>query len=130
MRRSRGFTIIELAIVLSISAVLVPLCFMFVRALTTRSDLATFDLEVASTLRSVHEQLELDRTRPACAVKWTLEAGALTRTASAECGGTLVLARDVKSLERIAGGASVVLVKRLAPEHEVTREIFVAGVVP
>lgn len=129
-RRARGFTVVELAIIISISALTVPLCFLFLRTLIARSDLASFELEAATTLRSIHEQVELDRTRAKCEVKWTLEGDALTRTSSADCGGTQVFARGVKSFERVAGGASVQVAKRLSPEQDATRTLFVPGVTP
>lgn len=127
----RGFTLVELAIVMSLSAILVPAAFMFVRHLTARAELATFELEVATTLRAVAEQVELDAARPACATaKWTLDGEALTRTASAECGGAQVFARRVRSFERVAGGAAVVFGLRVSPELTVTREVFVPGRLP
>lgn len=134
MRRAprRGFTLVELAIVISVSAVLVPAAYQFVRSLTARADFAHFQLDAASTLRAVSEQLELDRLRVQCSgeVKWSVEGEALTRTASPACGGQQVFARGVLALEREAGGARLVLTRRVSLEVSHQVELFVPGVVP
>lgn len=117
--KRRGFTLVELAIVLSITSLLVPLLWLFVRQLETTLDLASWHLESAAAVRTVSEQLEGDR-RNTCNAHYALEAGALVRSADEHCGGRVVLARGVSRFERVPGGVELTLARRLTPT--LTRE--------
>lgn len=112
----RGFTVVELAICLSISALLVPLCFMFMRTLEARVDLAHFHLETVEAVRTLGEQLERDQAGR-CEVHYAVADSALLRQAPAECGGDQVLAKRVTRFERVPGGVELTLTLRLS-EHQ------------
>ncbi len=112
--KKRGFTLVELAVVLSITSLLVPLVWMFVRQLETTLVLASWHLESAAAVRTVTEQLEGDQ-RNACHAHYALEEGALVRSADERCGGHVVLARGVTRFERVRGGVELTLTRRLTP---------------
>lgn len=111
MRRS-GFTMVEMAIVVSILGVLVPLEFALLRTGLNDSRQANFRVTAAEQAREVGEALQLDsRTGtlaageritftgegPCHPVEYQLVDRLLVRAA---CGGRQALARNVSSLSR------------------------------
>lgn len=128
--RRRGFTMVELATCLSISALLVPLCFLFLRTLSARHERALWQLETAAAVRTLSEQRELDRGQTACAAAYELVADTVVRSASAECGGSLVLARGVSRFEQGADGVTVTFFLRTLAERTETLDVFLPGGAP
>ncbi|MFZ5439875.1 MAG: prepilin-type N-terminal cleavage/methylation domain-containing protein [Myxococcota bacterium] len=120
----RGFTAIELAVCLSISAVLAPAVWLFSRSLHAPVARGQWYLESAATVRAVAEQLALDQA-PACHARYALEEGDLVRVADASCGGRLVLARGVQRFERVTGGVELTLALRLRPDQVHEKTIFI-----
>ncbi|MFT3711910.1 MAG: hypothetical protein QM817_30080 [Archangium sp.] len=121
--KRRAFTTVELAICLSISALLVPACYLFIRTLQARHDRALWQLEAASSIRTLSEQRELDRVaRPECAVTYRLDGDKVVRSA---CGTELVLARHVTKFEQNASGATVAFTLRDSETQAQTFEVFI-----
>lgn len=119
MKGARGFTAVELAVCLSISAVLVPSVFVFARSLESTQRVARWHLENADAVQRIDEALQRDAQRGvveqgalawggACPVRYVVtEAFALERQAGEACGGTQVLATGVRSLTRVPGGVAL-----------------------
>ena len=112
MRSERGFTLVELSIVVSIFAILLPAIFLFERSFESAALRADAALDAAAGMRSFSEELRLDlRTlhlgpedlalSGGCGtVRYTIVDGALVRDAGSECGGRRALARHVASVTR------------------------------
>lgn len=132
----RGFTLVELAIVLAIFAFLTPLAYMAGRALLENFERAAFDLQVAESARTVSEELQLDlRTMKLqsgdgvllkgagdCAeASWEVKGAALIRTPKANCGEPRALAKSVSAFRSTAAGMELVfaLPQRGGVVHEV-----------
>lgn len=120
----RGFTLVELAICLSVSAVLVPLAWMFVRSLDVHVATGHWQLEVAQAVRTVAEQLERDQPGT-CHAHYALRGADLVRTADAACGGEQVLATRVSRFERAPGGVRLDFSSTLMPERARAVSFFV-----
>jgi prepilin-type N-terminal cleavage/methylation domain-containing protein len=120
----RGFTLVELAICLSISALLVPLVFVFVRSLDGHVSHGQWQLEVAQAVRTVSEQLERDQAST-CHAHYALRGTDLVRAADAACGGEQVLATRVSRFERQPGGVQLDFVQVLSPERSREATFFV-----
>lgn len=114
-RRRRGFTLIELAIVLSISAVMVPLVFVFHRQLESAQLRAQGRLEAAAGAAAIAEELRRDTfpgsrsgphsfVRAGCEVRYRLENRVLFRRADEACGGSRPVARKVLALDASSPG--------------------------
>ena len=132
----RGFTLVELAICLSITTLLMPLIYRYAIAIEDRSVLGLWHLETADGVRTVAEEIRLDAGRSstvegtdlrfrtaACEVQYTLsESQVLVREATAECGGTRALARDVEALTRTAGGVDITFARIMRADrtHRIT----------
>lgn len=112
-RAASGFTLIELAMVLSITALLVPLIFAFHRQLETAQLRAQGRLDSAASIRSVVEELRRDGLSGwrsgersfragACEITYVVEEGVLFRRTTEPCGGSRAIARRVAALE-VAG---------------------------
>jgi hypothetical protein len=136
MRRRAGFTAVELAVCLSISAILVPSVFLFVRHLETTQRVARWHLETASAVQRLDEALQrdaqqgaIDPTAPlawggACPVQYAVNGdSALERHA---CGGTQVLATGVGEVKRVAGGVEVTFVLALREDLLRRSAVFLA----
>lgn len=129
--KTRGFTAVECAIVISISAILVPLGYLLLREVTATSEDAFFRLDVANAVRALGDQLEADAARTECEAHWRLEPdGALVRSARESCGGEQVVTRGVSRLERVADGVELTFEKALRPDRTVTVDVFLAEVMP
>ena len=136
MRRARGFTAVELAVVVSISAILVPLVFVFASQLETTARIAQWHLDNAAAVQRISEALRQDaRSGPRagdalawggpCAVRYVVtEAFALERQAAASCGGKQVLATGVRSITPVSGGVELSFVLPLAENDARKTEVF------
>lgn len=134
MRRASGFTAVELAIVISISAILAPLIFLFARDLETLQRIARWHLETAASVQRIDEALRQDARGGArteltfggpCAARYVLtEAFTLERQAAEACGGTQVLATGVRSMELVTGGVALSFVLPLREDLSRKTEVF------
>ena len=132
----RGFTLIELAICLTITAVLVPLIYAYARDIDDRSTLGIWHLDTADDVRTVAETLGRDARQHTgaggdplslrigdCAVQYVVDdAQNLERRTSEPCGGTRVLARGVAALTPTAGGVDLTFARRMRVDrtHRIT----------
>lgn len=135
MRRARGFTMVELAIVVSIIGLVVPAAFLLVRSFAVQQQRALFHLEVADATRSISEELRADLRTGALAdgdglqltgkgecfpVTYRVSEGVLVREAPVACGGSRAIARGVQRLTRTRAGLAVQFVLADDPVVEVT----------
>lgn len=112
--RRRGFTMVELAIVITLLGILVPLIFMLFHVGAADFQKANATLEAADQLRDLSEELRLDLRTGTLAeaglridgeggcfpVTYRLAETTLVREAPAACGGSRGLVRHVRTLER------------------------------
>jgi len=133
----RGFTMVELAIVVTLLTILVPLIYMLFRLGAADFQKANATLDAADQVRDLSEELRLDaRNGQLAATGLTFEgAGAcspityrlvgtsVVRDAPAACGGARALVRHVTALER-AGALVTVRIAQL-PE-----DLPIAVVIP
>jgi prepilin-type N-terminal cleavage/methylation domain-containing protein len=136
MRRARGFTAVELAVVVSISAILVPLMFVFARQLETTARIAQWHLDNAAGVQRVAEALRQDaRSGPRegdqlawggpCAVRYVVtQSFALERQAAESCGGKQVLATGVRAITPVSGGVELSFVLALSEQQSRKTEVF------
>lgn len=132
----RGFTAVELALCLTIAAVLVPLVYMFGARLEDNAAVAEWQLDVAESARTVAEELRLDARRGlptgdtvgflsgACLVRYEVTDSALVRAAGEACGGSRGLAGTVESIAWVAGGVEVVFARVLRPDRAVRQAVY------
>lgn len=125
----RGFTAVELAIVLSVAAVLVPVVYGFVAHTEDQTQLGHWHLDSAVGLRTAAEELGLDARRGealdgdevgfqvgGCAVRYRVnDASSLVRDAPEACGGPRGLATSVESVAWGRGGVELVFARTLRP---------------
>ena len=139
---NRGFTAIELAIVISISALVVPAIYLFDRSLEEQRAIGLWHLEVADQSRTAAEALHADRRAlnlpsrtglrfegpGTCApVEYAVTPGrTLVRRAPASCGGGTTLATHVTSFNRAPGGVTLKFAFELKPEQAVNTDFFIA----
>lgn len=137
----RAFTVAELAISISILAIVVPLVFHTATGWEENHALALWHVQTADSLRTVTEELRLDAwggevlesgegelrfERGDCIVRYAVDpAGTLVRRAVAPCDGTRALARGVSSLERVPGGVEIVFSRVLRPSRVHRSRVFV-----
>lgn len=135
----RGFTVVELAIVLSISIILIPLVYSGVHAIAETHALGLWHLHSAEQLRTVTEELRLDARagaavqgtpltwrRGACLVSYRVdEHGVLSREADEACGGTRALATGVTALDPVEGGVELELTRILRPTRREHTRVFI-----
>lgn len=135
--KTRGFTLIELAICMSILALLLPLVWVFGRTLEAEHRDVVSQASSARELRALTEELRLDlRTRSlksttglvlqgagSCAlVEYALAGEVLERRAGPDCGGTRAVAAPVQSVRRDGALLEVVFAHHSGREPErVTR---------
>lgn len=133
----RGFTMVELAIVVTLLTILVPLIFMLFHLGAADFQKANATLDAADQVRDLSEELRLDARNGqlaatglvfegagACSpVTYRLVATSVVREAPVACGGTRALVRNVTALER-AGSLVTVRIAQL-PE-----DLPIAVVIP
>ena len=140
--RQRGFTLIELVIIVTIAAVLVPIIYSFAWHAERQVILSQWNLEVADAVRSVAEELRLDARagrlldgeelrfeRDDCTVAYAIREHSLIRQGGPRCGGDRGLARSASSLLRVPGGVDLTFERALRPDqvHRTTVFIPVGG---
>ncbi|MFH1467955.1 MAG: hypothetical protein ABIO70_26450 [Pseudomonadota bacterium] len=116
----RGFTIMEMAINLSILGLLLPLIYAGALALEETHAIALWHLQTAAELRTVADELHRDVrwgrpladeplgwSRDDCAVRYRLEAGAVLRVGEGSCEGRQALATGVTALRREVDGVVI-----------------------
>lgn len=129
MKRGAGFTLIEQAIVLSVTAVVVPSIYLWWRAAEKGLNEAAAQLESADAARTVSEELRRDLLTlswkdaetvvltgkaPCAEVRYEVADGVLHRRAPASCaGGDRAIARHVQSLRRTTWGVEITFARRL-----------------
>ena len=138
MTRSRrsGFTLIELALCLTLLAILVPLMYAYALGIEDRFTIGTWHRQTADRVRTVADTLEVDGQTAQlmddavqfrhgnCTIDYRVEAGGLIRADS--CGKTQTLARDVDALTREPGGVLLVFSHRLRTSRTQQTSIFIA----
>ncbi|MDP2269505.1 MAG: prepilin-type N-terminal cleavage/methylation domain-containing protein [Archangium sp.] len=126
MRRARGFTAVELAVCVSISAILVPSAFLFARTLETTQRVASWHLETANAVQDLDEWFQHDalRSELACHVEYVVTPALLLERRA--CDGTQVLARGVQRFARVHGGVEISFVLPLREDLIRTTEVFLA----
>lgn len=138
MRSRPGFTLTELAIVLSLLGLLVPLVWRFALGLEDQRSIALWHLATADAVRTLSEELALlDRgsrrlapdlawDRQGCTLRLEHDpgAGAIVRNTSPECGGSQVLARGVETLLVVPGGVEVTFLLPLRPNRAERSTLF------
>lgn len=135
----RGFTMVELAIVLTLMAILVPLIFMLFNRGAADFQKANATLEAAEQLRDLSEELRLDaRNGTLTATDVVFEGGAcspvtyrlvdssVVREASASCGGTRALVRHVREFVR-SGRVLTVRIAQLPEDPAITLVLALGG---
>lgn len=112
--RNKGFTLVELVIVLSIMVILTPIVYGFYRSYEVEYLRSLTLVEAARAMRTVSEEIRRDLQslqlggeggvvlsgRECPRVEYLVEDRVLLRRASAACGGDRGLARNVLSLRR------------------------------
>jgi len=113
MNRSRrdGFTLTELAICLSLLALLVPLMYSYALGIEDRIAVGMWHLRTADQVRTVSESLHIDQQNSTmqadavqfqhrgCTIDYQLEDGVLVRADS--CGSSQALARGITEMSRL-----------------------------
>ncbi|MCP4872969.1 MAG: type II secretion system protein [Proteobacteria bacterium] len=136
---NRGFTLLELAIVLTIGTILVPLLFSFGLYMQEQRVLAEFELDVADAIPTLAEELRTDAragtpstadgvgfSRPGCEVRYFVtEEAALVREAAGGCASSRGLSRRAESIAWTPGGVEVVLARVVRPERVERRTLFI-----
>lgn len=141
----RGFTLIELSVVLAVTALAVPLALMFHRQYEAAQLTALAQVEAAEGMRALSEELRRDLR----VLQWSDEkslslvsTGAckdityeltpehvLIRKAGAGCGPARPVARDVRSIARDGQGLVVTFARRVRGPDEVATT-FRLGLTP
>lgn len=139
MSARRGFTLLELAIVLTVTALVLPGLYLHWRSLEGQLALAHWDVSTAEQVRTVYEELARDarlgqlapqalefRLRGSCAsATWEVSgARRLTRAAPADCGGVRTLATGVEALRRVRGGVELDFAFEVRPDLVERRTVF------
>lgn len=139
MRRTAhrgGFTLVELAICLTLLAILVPMVYAYALGIDDRFDVGTWHLQTADQVHTVSESLHADgRTarllddavqfrHDGCVIDYRIEGDALQRVDS--CGDTQTLARGVTGISRQPAGVEVVFTRRLRQDRSQQSVIFIA----
>lgn len=146
MKRRGGYTLIELAIVTSISTVLVPGIYLFWRSAQKGLTEAVAQVESADAVRTVSEELRHDLLTlwwkdeeslvlagkgPCKEVRYEVVESVLHRHAEPACGGDRAIARHVESLRRTRWGVEMTFARHVgaATPFRVTVE-FAGGEIP
>lgn len=141
-RRRSGFSLVELALVLSILVIVSPLVWITVRRVEGRADDALWRLQIADSAGTVAGSIALDgrrgRSQPdalvwqldGCRVRYRVDDGALWRAGEGGCQAEQVLARDVQALDREEGGLRLVFARSVRQGEEQRVEFFLPEVSP
>ncbi len=131
-----GFSAVELAICLAVSAVLVPIAYHFAAAQEDQRALGLWELRVAAEVDTISEELAFDGHRgpmqsddvafaePGGVVRYAVQDGVLLRQGGSD-EGARALASDVARLTPVAGGVDVVFVRALHPESMHEERVFI-----
>jgi prepilin-type N-terminal cleavage/methylation domain-containing protein len=123
----RGFTLVELMVVLGILAVFMPVAWTVLARNEDDRAVAAFHLRAAAVSRTVSEQMAVDQrsgervagapawTIGACEVRYSVDGGVLLREGCA--GAAVALAERVERFEATAGGWELTLALPLRPER-------------
>ena len=135
-RSSRtGFTLVELAICLSLLAIITPLIYSYALGIEDRSVVGLWHLQTADSLHTVSESLQSDGRKGTlqptgiafkqgdCTVTYRAEDAALLRTDS--CGITQTLAVGVSSLARESDGVSIGFTRHLRAGRDAEQTLFI-----
>lgn len=132
----RAFTLVELAICLSLLIILTPMVYRYALDITDRLEVARWHLATADAARTVAEALQQDARRgplasdavqfaqDGCTVRYAVEERALVREDS--CAGRQTLARGVEAVSREAGGVSLRFSLPLRVSRIQQQDVFVA----
>ena len=137
MTRSRrdGFTLVELAICLSLLTILVPLMYSYALGIEDRFSLGMWHLRTADQVRTVSESLQRDQqagtlqdgsvrfTHRGCTIDYRLTEDVLIREDS--CGGSQALARGVTALNRLPDGVALRFTQALRAERAQHTQIII-----
>ncbi len=141
----RAFTAVELAICLSILAILVPLVYAAARGVEDNHQIGLWHLKTAQEVRSLADAMRADQRQGqpvdgeslswklgACTVRYRLDpVGAVLREAPSACGGSAALAAGVEALEPQPGGVEITFLRHLRPTREERSTVFIPlGVTP
>ncbi len=131
--KARGFTLLELAIVMSIVAILIPLLWLSGRTLEAEHRDALADATAAREMRALSEELRrdlrtlrwqgstglvLEGTGSCAHVEYVLTGEVLERRALESCGGTRVVAAQVQGIERTTRRLEVLFAHHAGRESE------------
>ena len=137
---TRAFTLIELAIVLTIGALLVPMIYVIQRNLEANEWRALAKLDAAGAARAIGEELRRDtRTHtfdrgmelsgPCGRIAYVVDGdNVLMRRADVDCGGDRAIANHVGGIHRRGGLVDVTIVHRL-PDGATTHDDIAIGLV-
>ena len=134
----RGFTLIELMIVLACAAVIAPLVYSFSASVLDQFTLARWHMQATMGVRAVSEDLQLDArlgqaaagdavafASKGCDVRYVVTDDAtLVRAAAESCGGTRGLARHVESFLWVDGGIELRFARTLRPDRTRRTTVF------
>lgn len=139
----RGFTLMEMAIVLSVAALTIPVVWNLSAQASDAAALGRWQLEAADGIRTLAEELALDArsgaptadevgfTAPDCPVRYrVIEGDLLVREAPESCGGSRGLAAFVESIAWSPGGVDVTFAFRLRPHRVQRTTVFIPVVAP
>lgn len=141
MRCRAGFTLVELAIVISVSSLIVPSVYLLARNLDDQRARGLWHITVAEQVRTVSESLQADRRALAfagpgplrlegkggCApIVYEVTPGkALVRRAPERCGGERTLATQVSSAKHLPGGLELTFGFEVRPDQIEPTTVFI-----
>ncbi len=142
--RARGFTAVELALVLSISTLVGSACYLLLRNFERHNHAALGAGEAARGMRVLSEEIRRDlrtlRFEPGPAlslrgpcgrVEYLVQEGAVIRRGDAGCGAPRAVCSGVSSLARTPLGIEVIFARRIdAGPPATTRFLLAAGGAP
>lgn len=124
----RGFTLVELSVVMAVAAIVIPAGWMLVRSQESAHHSALARASAAREMRSISEEIRRDLRsmqpaqgdglvlRGACgSVTYTLDDGTLVRSGDEACGARRPVATHVAAIERQGNTVTI------AFEHRVGR---------
>lgn len=136
---AKGFSAIELSVVLSVAAIMIPIVYQFAGHIEDQSRLGHWLVESADGVRAISEELRLDATRGLaaedsevafvvgeCHVRYVVnDEAVLVRQATDACGGARGLATAVEQFSWSPGGVEIVFVRPLRPGRAHRTSVFI-----